>query len=68
MNLWDILILLAVGAVPVLVSRLRKKRSGCSGGCEGCAFASSCSSCAECRKNGCRPEQEKTGKEKREER
>ena len=39
MNLWDVLILLAVGgAVLLAVRSVRKKKTGCSCGCGGCTL------------------------------
>ena len=48
MNIWDILILLAVAAALALAvfsaRRRRKSGEGCCGSCEGCALRGSCSS------------------------
>ena len=53
MNIWDILILLAVGALVLLA--LRAVRRGKTGGCHDCGGA-----CACCEKD-CRNRQTKTG-------
>ncbi|MBQ8076577.1 MAG: hypothetical protein IJ237_11435 [Oscillospiraceae bacterium] len=61
MNLWDILILLAIAVLLFLAVRTaRKGRSGCcSAGCPGCTSAG-CSSCgSNCTCSSCHPAERK---------